>query len=106
MPTISLRDWVGATTHLLEHADAAGPFNLCSPRTPTNAEFTEALARQLHRPRFATVPTFAIMAGAGPMAPEILGSLNVVPAALEAAGYEFQDPDVAAVVRAGLAALV
>ena len=36
------------------------------------------------------------------MAPELLGSLNVVPAALVASGYEFRDPDVDAVLKAGL----
>jgi NAD dependent epimerase/dehydratase family enzyme len=102
MPMISLRDWVGATVHLAEHDDASGPFNLCCGRTPTNAEFTEVLAAELHRPSFATVPRFALRLGAGRMAPELLGSLNVVPAALEASGYELRDPDVAAVVRAGL----
>ena len=102
MPMISLRDWVGATVHLAEHDGASGPFNLCCPQTPTNAEFTEALADQLHRPSFATVPRFALKVGAGRMAPELLGSLNVVPAALVASGYEFRDPDVDAVLRAGL----
>jgi uncharacterized protein len=105
MAMISLRDWVGATVHLAEHADASGPFNLCCPRTPTNAEFTEALAGQLHRPSFATVPKFALNVAAGRMAPELLGSLNVVPAALLASGYEFRDPDVDAVLRTGLAAV-
>jgi uncharacterized protein (TIGR01777 family) len=102
MPMISLHDWVGATVHLAEHADASGPFNLCCPHTPTNAEFTKALASQLHRPSFATVPRFALKVGAGRMAPELLGSLNVVPHALVASGYEFRDPDVDAVLRAGL----
>ena len=102
MPMISLRDWVGAVVHLAEHDDASGPFNLCCPRTPTNAEFTDALADALHRPSFATVPGIALKTGAGRMAPELLGSVNVVPAALEASGYEFRDRDVVAVVRAGL----
>ena len=102
MAMISLRDWLGATIHLAEHADASGPFNLCCPQTPTNAEFTEALAGQLHRPSFATVPRFALKVGAGRMAPELLGSLNVVPAALVASGYEFRDPDVDAVLKTGL----
>ena len=103
MPMISLRDWVGAVVHLAEHADAAGPFNLCCQRTPTNAEFTRELARQLHRPSFATVPRLALKA-AGPMAPELLGSLNVVPEALLASGFEFRDPDVSAVLSAALTA--
>ena len=103
MPMISLRDWVGAVVHLAEHADVAGPVNLCCPRTPTNREFTSELARQLHRPSFATVPRLALKA-AGPMAPELLGSLNVVPEALLASGFEFRDPDVSAVLSAALTA--
>ena len=71
---------------IAEADDASGPFNLCCPQTPTNAEFTEALAQQLHRPSFATVPAFVLKRAAGRMAPELLGSLNVVPAALEASG--------------------
>ncbi len=102
MPMVSLRDWVGAVVHLAEHDDASGPFNVCCPQTPTNAEFTEALSSQLHRPSFATVPRFAIRIGAGRMAPELLGSLNVVPAALEASGYEFRDHDVLEVLRTAL----
>jgi uncharacterized protein (TIGR01777 family) len=102
MAMLSLRDWVGATVHLAEHETASGPFNLCCPQTPTNAAFTEALAEQLRRPCFATVPRFALKVGAGRMAPELLGSLNVVPAALLASGYEFRDPDVDAVLKAGL----
>jgi uncharacterized protein (TIGR01777 family) len=102
MPMVSLRDWVGAVVHLAEHQDASGPFNICCPHTPTNAEFTEALAAELHRPAFARVPQLVLKVGAGRMAPELLGSLDVVPAALEASGYAFRDPDVVAVVQAGL----
>ena len=105
MPMVSLRDWVGAVVHLAEDDDASGPFNLCCPRTPTNAEFTRALADQLHRPAFATVPRFALKAGAGQLAPELLGSVNVVPAALEASGYRFQDRDVVSVLTTGLSQL-
>ena len=103
MAMISLRDWVGAVVHLAEHDSAAGPFNMCCETTPTNAEFTETLASALHRPSFATVPAPLLRLGAGKMAPELLGSLNVRPEALLAAGYTFQDPDVAAVVETGLA---
>ena len=49
-PMISLRDWVGGVAHLAEHDDASGPFNLCCPETPTNAEFTQALGRARRPP--------------------------------------------------------
>ena len=103
-PMVSLRDWLGGVVHLAEHPDARGPFNLCCPQTPTNAEFTRALARAVRRPAFLPVPSAAIRVGAGPLAPELLGSVNLLPQALVDAGYEFRDHDVTDVVAAGLAA--
>jgi NAD dependent epimerase/dehydratase family enzyme len=105
MPMVSMRDWLGGVVHLLEHPETSGPFNLCCPRTPTNAEFTQALARALGRPAFVPVPAAAIRLGAGRLGPELLGSVNVVPQRLMDAGYEFRDRDVTAVVAAGLAGL-
>jgi len=104
MPISSLRDWVGGVAHLSEHDTASGPFNLICPEPPTNAEFTDELARQLSRPSFIVAPKALLKVGAGRMAPEILGSVNARPAALEAAGYDFQDRDAADVLRAGLSA--
>jgi uncharacterized protein (TIGR01777 family) len=103
MPMISLRDWLGAVAHLAEHPTASGPFNLCCPTTPTNAEFTRALAAAVHRPALAVAPKSLLRAGAGAMAPELLGSLNLRPVALERVGYEFRDLDVAAVLDAAQA---
>lgn len=103
MAMISLRDWVGAVAHLAEHETASGPFNLCCPVTPTNGEFTDALAKALRRKAFVVAPRALLKVGAGGMAAELLGSLNVRPAALEAAGYDFRDLNVRAVLAAGLA---
>lgn len=105
MAMISLRDWVGGVVHLAEHADAAGPVNLCCVTTPTNAEFTRVLAEAMRRPAFATVPAPVLRVAAGDLSPELLNSMNVVPQALLDAGYTFADPDVEAVVAAGLAEL-
>ena len=102
MAMISLRDWVGGTAHLVEHEDVSGPVNLCCPVTPTNAEFTAALADALHRPAFAFVPKPLLKLGAGQMGPELLGSLNVRPEALEATGYTFRDRGVDEVLAAAL----
>lgn len=102
MPMSSLRDWVGAATHLAEHPTASGPFNICAPDPPTNAEFTRALAAAVGRPSVVPVPAPVLRVGAGDLSPELLGSLNARPAALENAGYEFADRDVDAVLATGL----
>jgi uncharacterized protein len=101
-PVVSLRDWLGGVVHLADHPDASGPFNLCCVETPTNAEFTTALARAVGRPAVVPVPSPLIKIGAGPVAPELLSSVNAVPQALLDAGYEFRDRDVTAVIAAGL----
>ncbi len=99
---ISLRDWLAAAAYLVEDPAASGPYNLCCPVTPTNAEFTDALARAVGRRARLTVPAFVIEKAAGRMAPELLGSLRTEPAALLAAGFTFRDDDVDAVLRAAL----
>lgn len=101
-PVISLRDWVGAVVFLADAADASGPFNLCCPDTPTNAEFTDALATAVGRKARLAVPAMVLKPAAGAMANELLGSLNARPAALEAAGYEFRDRDIRAVLASAL----
>lgn len=101
-PIISLRDWIGAATYLVESHDVSGVFNLCCPRTPTNGEFTDTLASMLRRRAFLAAPAGVLKAAAGPMAPELLNSLNTRPAALERAGYDFEDEDVREVLAAAL----
>lgn len=103
MPMISLRDWIGAVSYLIESRDVSGAFNLCCPTTPTNAEFTATLAAQLHRKAFLAVPAGLMKVAAGDLAPELLGSVNARPAALERAGYDFEDEDVREVLAAALA---
>jgi len=102
MAMISLRDWVGGVVHLAEHTSASGAFNLVCPQPPTNAEFTKALASAVHRPAFLVAPAPVMKIAAGDMASELLGSVNARPAALEAAGYVFEDRDVTAVLAAAL----
>jgi uncharacterized protein (TIGR01777 family) len=103
-PVVSLRDWVGAVAHLLEHTEVDGPVNVCAPLTPTYGQLNRALAAAVHRPAFLRVPATAVRVAAGPMAPEALGSVRAVPQRLLDSGYEFRDPDVDAVLRTGLSA--
>jgi uncharacterized protein (TIGR01777 family) len=102
-PVISLRDWVGAVAFLAENDGVSGPVNLSCPETPTNAEFTKALAEALGRPAFLRIPGPVLSVAAGELAPELLGSTRVEPRVLVDAGYRFEDADVGSVLAAGLA---
>lgn len=102
-PCISLRDWVGAVTFLTENDGVSGPVNLCCPSTPTNAEFTAALADAVGRKARLAVPAPLLSVAAGDLAPEVLGSINAVPQALLDAGYRFDDDDIRDVVATALA---
>jgi NAD dependent epimerase/dehydratase family enzyme len=102
-PIVSLPDWLDAVTFLAEHDTASGPYNICAPETPTNAEFTRALGQALHRPTFLFAPTPVLKVALGKMAPDLLGSMDIRPEALEKAGYGFADRDVDAVLARALA---
>lgn len=97
-PVVSERDRLEATLFLIRSDAADGPFNVCCPVTPTNAEFTDRLAAALHRRARLNVPAPVIRLGAGPMAAELLRSMNLRPKALLDAGYEFIEPDVESVL--------
>jgi uncharacterized protein (TIGR01777 family) len=91
MPWVSLDDVVGAIGFLLENDALDGPVNLVGPTPATNAEFTAALAKALHRPAAFAVPAVVIRTVAGSMGEEmLLFGQRVVPAKLEAAGYTFR----------------
>ncbi|MDO7867015.1 TIGR01777 family oxidoreductase [Nocardioides jiangxiensis] len=100
-PMVSLRDWVGGVQHLLG-TGLAGPVNLCCPMTPTNTEFTQALADAVGRRARLAVPSKLIEAGAGRISPELLGSCRVTPLALRSTGYVFRDHDVRDVISAAV----
>lgn len=94
MSWISLADTVAAIRFLLS-AEIAGAVNLSSPQPVTNAEFTAALARALHRPAFLRVPAFALRLAFGQMANEaLLAGARVFPNRLQAAGFQFQHPSI------------
>lgn len=94
-PWISLDDEVGAIVHLLT-ADVRGPVNLTSPNPVTNADYTKALGRALHRPAVVPVPVFGPRLLLGrELADALLGdSQRVVPTQLLASGYAFRHPEI------------
>jgi hypothetical protein len=100
---ISLTDHVAAVRFLLGQAGIDGPVNLTAPAPVTNAVFTAALARALHRPALLWVPAPALQLGAGEMSSELLGSTRALPRRLTEAGFAFRYPAIAAALAAELA---
>ncbi|EKF23347.1 NAD dependent epimerase/dehydratase family protein [Mycolicibacterium hassiacum DSM 44199] len=91
MPWISLEDEVRTILFAIAHDELSGPLNLTGPAPVTNAEFTAALGRALHRPTPFAVPGFVLRAAVGEFADEgLLAGQRAIPAALERAGFEFR----------------
>ena len=101
---ISLDDEIGALLFCVENEALAGAVNIVAPAAVTNAEFTEVLARILHRPAFARVPEFALRLALGTEMANltVLASQRVVPARLRGAGYVYQHPTLESILQAAL----
>jgi len=103
MSWISLDDMIGVIRSALERDALRGPVNAVAPAPVTNAEFTRTLGRVLGRPTLVPLPAFAARLALGAMADELLlTSQRVLPARLEASGYEFRHPTLEGALRAVL----
>jgi uncharacterized protein len=94
LPWIHIEDEIGLIRHLMNAADASGPFNAVAPEPVTNAEFTSALGEALGRPTVMRAPAFALrMAIGGDRAAELLlASQRAMPVRTLEAGYSFRYP--------------
>ncbi|MEV6928077.1 TIGR01777 family oxidoreductase [Dactylosporangium sp. NPDC051485] len=88
LPWISLPDWLDAVGFLLER-DVSGPVNVTGPEPVTNAAFSAALGRVMHRPSLLPVPGFALRAAVGEFGGEALASQRVLPGVLVREGFAF-----------------
>ena len=102
MPMIALSDWLDVVLWATTTAHVSGPYNLTIPEPTTNAEFSDVLARALHRPRFLAAPKVLIRAALGELAEQLVGDLYVVPRRLTDDGFVFGAPDVKSTVAAAL----
>lgn len=101
---ITIDDEVGAIRRAIDDDTLQGPVNATAPAPVTNAAFTAALGRALHRPAVLAVPGPVLGLALGrQLADEaLLGGQRVLPARLTAAGYRFAHPT----IDAGLAAVL
>ena len=98
---ITLNDAVGAIVFVLT-AGLSGAVNVTAPEPVTNADFTAAMGRALHRPTVVPVPAAALKVALGSeMASEmVLAGQRVLPAVLQRAGYTFAHPNIDSALRA------
>lgn len=96
MSWITLDDEVSVIRRALEDDRLTGPLDATAPTPVTNAEFTRALGRALHRPALFTVPRPALAAVlGGEMSRELLlAGQRVQPARLIALGHTFAHPGI------------
>ena len=104
LPWISLEDAVGIIRIALEQESVHGPVNVVGPNAATNAEFTRALGKALHRPAVLVVPGFALKIAQGHELVEelVLTGPRVRPAVLGKHGYPFAHSTIGAALRAAV----
>ncbi len=93
MSWVHLDDVAGLIEYALQNPAVSGPVNATAPNPVRNKQFTQTLARTLHRPALFTVPEAGLKLLFGEMASILLDGQHVLPKAAESAGYVFQYPE-------------
>ena len=103
MSWVALEDVVGILRYAIENRAIRGAVNVVAPQPLRNAEFTEILARAMHRPALFPAPAFALRLALGEMADALLlSSQRVTPSRLKQLGYKFLHPDLSNALAAAL----
>lgn len=104
VPWVSLTELVAMYLFAIDTDSIDGPVDAVGPTPARNKEYAKSITRALHRPMIFGVPAFAARAMFGEVADALLlASQKVLPARLEAAGYEFLDRTVFEAVERELA---
>ncbi len=98
MSWIHLADLAAMFQFAVEH-DVRGALNGVAPIPVTNADFTQALARTVHRPAIFPVPVFGLKLMFGEMSDILLASQRVLPAAPETAGFKWSFPELGGALK-------
>jgi len=101
MSWIALADEVRVIRFLID-TNISGPVNATAPSPVTNAVFTKALGRVLHRPTVVPVPGFGpkLLLGGELATALLLEGQRVLPEVLLEAGFEFRYDDLETALRA------
>jgi uncharacterized protein (TIGR01777 family) len=99
-PWIHRDDMAAILQWLVESAQARGAYNASAPEPVTNAEFTRALGRALHRPTVLPMPGAALKLLFGEMSELLLMSDRMVPKRLLDEGFRFRYASLGAALAA------
>ena len=91
---IHIDDLTSLYLHLLENAQASGPFNGTAPKPVSMKEFAKSLGRALHRPAIFPVPAPILRLALGEVADILLTGQNVEPKRTLESGFQFQFRDI------------
>lgn len=101
MSWIHRDDWVAMVRWALTNASVRGPLNVVAPGAVTNADFSRAFGRALHRPSLLPLPAFVLRMMFGELADgALLASQHVVPAAAQHGGFQFKYPGIDEAMKA------
>jgi uncharacterized protein (TIGR01777 family) len=106
MPWIGLHEAIRVWLLAIDDERVEGPVNVVGPTPARNAQYVKALGRVLHRPTLLPVPLPILRARYSSQLVDemLLHGQKVVPAKLEALGFEFEDRTVEQALRHELGA--
>jgi uncharacterized protein (TIGR01777 family) len=90
---IHIDDLVAMYVRAIDDPSWSGAVNATAPEPVTNADFSKALGRALHRPAIAPVPAIALRAMYGAMAEIVTEGQRAVPRRAQELGFDFRHPD-------------
>lgn len=94
MPWIHEHDVVKMYLFAISRQELAGTFNMAAPQPATNKQFTQAIAKHLHKPLWVpNVPAFVIRLLFGEMAVAVLESERASAQKILDAGFVFEYPE-------------
>jgi uncharacterized protein (TIGR01777 family) len=102
VPWVHAADVVGIIVAAISDERWSGAANATAPVPVTNAEFSKALGRVLHRPALLPVPAAALKVLYGEMSEIVTAGARVVPAKPLMLGYAFRHPELDEALRSAL----
>jgi uncharacterized protein len=90
MSWIHMHDMIKGIMHVLHHDNCSGIYNFTAPNPVSNEEFSQTLAKVLHRPCLFRTPAFVLKLLLGEMSDLLIYGQRVVPKRLLQSGFEFK----------------